>query len=199
MKGKYAVRAANKRAFASHASAEELRNDLDAANREVERLSRALAVAERETDQAIERGVREALRDERARMKAAVRENEQAMRRELANADRARLERDAAIVEKLETALKALLARAGELSKGQGFIDMEHALVINEVFEELGVKHASEKLRSILGVKSQGQVAHINGVGRVEVPARVLNRRSAKQVARDSAENRGIENRVPPR
>lgn len=189
-KGKYAVRAANKRALANHESAEQIQKDLDAAIKEVERLQQVLAATRRDMDSTVERLVREALREERARMKAAMRDNEQRMRQELFEAEQSRSLRDSAMVGKLEVALRALLGRAAEIANGEGIIDTEHALVLNEVFEELGEKYPAAKFRSILGVKSEGQVAYLGeGIGRVEISARFLNRRSAKRVARDAAEN----------
>ena len=183
-RGKYAVKAALRRADGSAATAEQLREALDEAQREVERLNATIAADKREMDATIAREVREALREERARMKAAVRDNAIAAKEEIAAADVQRRDRDAAIVPKLETALKALLQRAVELTGGQAIINSKEALVIAEVFEELGVKHGTAKFRSVLGCESGGQVAHLNG-HELKISARYLNRRTAKTVKDD--------------
>lgn len=183
-KGKYAVRAANKRAFASHESAEELRSALDAANRQIELLGDELAQVHRDIDASVKRQVREALREERARIKAVMRDNAEAARNKIVIADLKRADRDAAMVSKLETALHGLVARAVELTGGgQKIFNMPEVLVLGEIFEDLGVKHGTARIRAVFGHESEGNV-----IGNVNLNARYLNRRSAKTLKRQFEE-----------
>ena len=190
-KGKYKVRSANRKVAAANMTVDQLVEALDAANREIAELTATLDRERNAAEDTVARQVRDALRDERARMKAAARDNATALREQQQLIERQRAKRDTALAAAIEDVLSHAMERATEL------LGYDTPLIPDEIFGKLAVlfdelgdsNNVAGRIRNIFGHKHTSQIVNLDGTI-ITVPARFLNRRNAKQLARDLAENR---------